>query len=228
MKISIQTMSNKADNTDVFTTTSGLSVLCSRCGTSIAVSAPYCSVCGESVNRTTNRPPVPIAQLGPPPLPRNTGTRGDTSNRVVIAFTIIIGLLIPIELFLYWSWEPQVPLTAEDRAGVPVVFKCPARDCEVATSIVAMTILVLHRTDTPGDNGIFDSATRTKGYLDAIRDGSIITIRNGTHGVIRYRTDPATVTPTRYSVVKVLDGPYAGHPVLTTDACLWTDNQTHR
>jgi uncharacterized membrane protein YvbJ len=103
MNISIQTMSNRADNSDV-STTSGLSVLCSRCGTSIAVSAFYCSACGERRNPATNQPSTLIVQMGPPPIPRNAGTRRKISNRVVIAFTIIIGLLIPIELFLYWSW----------------------------------------------------------------------------------------------------------------------------
>jgi hypothetical protein len=112
----------------------------------------------------------------------------------------------------------------DDRPSVPsangVLFVCPVAGCEAATDPTAMMILIMHQTDTPGDNGIFDSATRTRGYVDAVASGKILRLVNGGHGSRVYRTEADPSTPARYSVVKVLDGRYSGRAVLIQDEYL--------
>ncbi len=96
-------------------------------------------------------------------------------------------------------------------------FVCARSECEVATDPKAMEILVLHETDTPGDNGIVDSATRTRMYRKYVEAGKILAIQNGTRGTITYRTPPSEGTTARYCVVKLLTGPYAGRLVIAHD-----------
>jgi hypothetical protein len=84
-----------------------------------------------------------------------------------------------------------------------------------------MAALVMYQTDTPGDKGgIFSSAQIAEAYRNFVDSGKIITIANHTRGERRYQTPPSTATRARYSVVKILDGDYAGRGVLVQDKYL--------
>lgn len=115
--------------------------------------------------------------------------------------------------------ESHVLVGANTDVG-DTAFACPLSGCVVATDPNYMAILVLHQTDTPSDNGAFDSASRTKMYNDAVAAGSILTVADCTHGKRVYQTPPVADNPITYSVVELLEGSYSGRRVVVRDAYL--------
>jgi len=53
-----------------------------------------------------------------------------------------------------------------------------------------------------------------------VAEGKIIPIPAGIHAERLYQTPEDSRTPARYSVVKILDGDYAGHRVIVQDQYL--------
>jgi hypothetical protein len=132
--------------------------------------------------------------------------------------SIVSKVLTPLALFSCMATTTSCGSTGDSKAlEASQSFVCASSECEVATDPKAMEILILHETDTPGDNGIFDSATRTKIYREYVEAGKILAIQNGTRGTITYRTKSGEDSTVRYYVVKLLTGPYAGRSVIAKD-----------
>jgi hypothetical protein len=79
----------------------------------------------------------------------------------------------------------------------------------------------MYQTDTPDDrSGIFSSTQKAELYREFVNSGKIITVQNHTHGDRKYQTPVNSGTSARVSVVKLLDGDYAGRVVLVPDKYL--------
>lgn len=120
-------------------------------------------------------------------------------------------LLLSISGILLLIWcLGKYDLSHSDSAGTEAadaILTCPHSGCEVATNEKAYLTLVLHETDTPGENGLFDSRARAEAYDDAILKGGIITVPNNTECIRRYDT-PDRKQP--FSIVTIAEGEYAG------------------
>jgi hypothetical protein len=141
--------------------------------------------------------------------------RNNTASTLGIGCLAVLGVLFFV-LIILGSLGNSENATVADS----VVFHCPPAGCEVATDSTAMMIIVMHETDAPDDDGIFDSAARTRAYRDALTSGKILFISEGTRALRKYRTPPDPSTPARYSVLGILDGPLAGQRVLVRDRYL--------
>lgn len=135
------------------------------------------------------------------------GVKQHMANRQASVFGVLSAMVM-----LAWLLASCGGSQSKASPLIVMTFQCPVGECEVLES---MMILVLHQTDTPGDNGVVDSSTRRRTYQDAVRSRKIFRVTNGTRATSVYTTPVSTNTTARYSVVKILDGPHAGRSAIT-------------
>jgi hypothetical protein len=167
---------------------------CSKCNTELLDADKFCNQCG-------------------------TAARKKKKHGALLLSLLFFAVILIADLTLWSSSNGSSPGAMDHPASLPAGdlhhFVCPPAGCEVATDMNTMIIIVLHETDTPGDNGLFDSTARSDMYRQALQAGKIITVDDDTLYSREYQTPVSEETSTRYSVVTIRSGRHAGLRVIT-------------